>query len=452
MDSGIFKAYDIRGIVPDQIDAEVAFRIGTGFTQSEILRTGANVVVGHDPRLSSEELFGALADGLTSSGMDVVDIGLCTTPMLYFAVNILDAAGGVMITASHNPKEYNGFKLVREKAIPIGSDSGLQRVQQEATSGSRRSQGPRGRTSAVDIRERYVDSFAQRFPRERVSTKLVCDAGNGAVGPILAAVLADRAIAYTPLFFEPDGRFPNHAANPLEDRNLETLREEIRTRPGAVGAAFDGDGDRVCFVDENGTVIRGDLVTALLGTRMLALHGPSRVLYDLRSSRIVPEVLAASGGEPVKTRVGHAFVKALMRQHEALFAGELSYHFYFRDFFYCESGIYALLEVLSLLEESQTSLAELVAPLLRYAHSGEINFRIEDKEPAMAETEKHYGAGTVSRLDGLSVDFPEWWFNLRPSNTEPFLRLNVEANSKAVMEAKVAEISGILSRYGSRCP
>ena len=452
MDSDIFKAYDIRGIVPDQIDADAAFRIGAGLAQARILRTGGSVVVGHDPRLSSEDLFGALADGLTTCGVNVVDIGLCTTPMLYFAVNILDAAGGVMITASHNPKEYNGFKLVREEAIPIGSDSGLQSVQQEATSGSPKKHGPRGQASAVDIRERYVDFFAQRFPRKTMATKLVCDTGNGAVGPILSAVLVDRAIAYTPLFFEPDGHFPNHAANPLEDRNLEALREEIRTKPGAIGAAFDGDGDRVCFVDENGSVIRGDLVTALLGARMLALHGPSRVLYDLRSSRIVPEVLAASGGEPVKTRVGHAFVKALMRQHQALFAGELSYHFYFRDFFYCESGIYALLEMLSLLEESEASLAELVAPLLRYAHSGEINFRIEDKEPAMEETEKRYSAGTVSRLDGLSVDFADWWFNLRASNTEPFLRLNVEANSKPVMEEKVAEIGAILSRYGSRYP
>ena len=451
MDPKIFKAYDIRGVVPEQVDADVALRIGIGFARSGILPKRSSVVVGHDPRLSSEELSAAFARGLSACGVDVVDIGLCTTPMLYFTVNLLAAAGGAMVTASHNPSEYNGFKLVRENAIPIGSDSGLEKIKHEAAATSPAGRGPRGRTSTVDIREQYIEYFAHRFPRGKLARRLVIDTGNGAVGPILSSVLAERGINYTSLFFEPDGRFPNHAANPLDESTLTALRAEMRKQGGAIGVAFDGDGDRVCFLDEDGNVLRGDLVTALLGPRLLSRHGPSRVLYDLRSSRIVPEMLAASGGEPIKTRVGHAFVKALMRQHQALFAGELSYHFYFRDFFYCESGIYALLEMLSLVEESRGSLVELVAPLLRYAHSGEINFKIQDKERALAAMERHYSTGTVSRQDGLSVDFNDWWLNLRPSNTEPLLRLNVEALSRTLMEEKVAEIDGILPRYGSRC-
>jgi phosphomannomutase len=443
--SRIFKAYDIRGIYPEEINESVAYRVGFGYARSGIISAGDLIVLGRDMRESSDALFGAFAAGAGGNGLDIVDIGLCTTPMFYFAVNELQAAGGAMITASHNPGTYNGFKLVREGAIPIGNDSGLEQIKQQTLKAlPRPKDGPPLNIHRRDVAESYAGFFSQRFSI-KLEKPVIIDTGNGTVGPILRRVLRDQRINYRELFFEPDGRFPNHEANPLNEENLRDLRQAMAEQPGSIGVAFDGDGDRVCFLDEAGETVRGDLFVALLAPRILARNGGGKILYDLRSSRVVPDQVKRYGGEPIRTRVGHAFIKHIMREQRAVFGGELSYHFYFRDFFNCESGIYAMLQAIELLAESSKTLAELVAPLRTYAHSGEINFRVADVGAALAMVEKHFKDGDVSYLDGLSVDYPEWWFNLRPSNTEPLLRLNVEADNEQLLKENVQAISRLLN-------
>lgn len=444
MDTSIFKAYDIRGVYPTQLDENAAYRIGIGLSKSGILTGGKLLVVGRDMRKSSDTLFEAFASGACDNGYDVVDIGLSTTPMLYFAVNELEAAGGAMITASHNPGEYNGFKIVRESAIPIGCDSGLEEIKRQALRATPlRTDSPAPIRRCEGVLESYADYFARRFSIE-LKKPVIIDAGNGITGPVLRRVLRDQGIEYRELFFEPDGRFPNHEANPLKEETLSQLKETIAETPHSIGAAFDGDGDRVCFVDEDGHVVRGDLLCALLARRLLEENGPADILYDLRSSRIVPEVIRAFGGEPVKTRVGHAFVKQIMRARHALFGGELSYHFYFRDFFNCESGILAMLHVCRLLAETKQDLSELVAPFRKYSHSGEINFQVSDTASVLRMLENDFAAGSISHLDGLSIEYDEWWFNVRSSNTEPLLRLNLEANTPDLMQEKLDLITQMI--------
>ena len=447
LDERIFKAYDIRGIYPDELNEDAAYRIGISFARSGLLTRGKVLVVGRDMRESSNSLFDAFASGANAGGLDVIDIGLCTTPMLYYAVNVLNAAGGAMITASHNPGQYNGFKLVREEAIPIGGDSGLDRIKQEALIASRIGNGAHnGTTRREDILEQYAAFFAQRFS-VNLATPIVIDTGNGMAGAILPRILQDQQITYQPLFFEPDGRFPHHEANPLKEENLHQLREAMKEAPGSIGVAFDGDADRVCFLDEAGQVVRGDLLVALLAPRFLSEHPGGKILYDLRSSRIVPEEILKAGGQPIKTRVGHAFIKHIMRVEGALFGGELSYHFYFSEFFNCESGILAMLEVLDIVAKSGSSLSELIDPLRKYSHSGEVNFRVNSVEDALRTIESHFSGDHISRLDGLSVEHEDWWFNVRPSNTEPLLRLNLEADTCAIKEEKVALVRRLLKAH-----
>lgn len=444
MNYDIFKAYDVRGIYPSELDEADAYRIGRGFALSELLKRGKPVVVGRDMRTSSDSLAEAVSSGLVAEGYSVVDIGLCTTPMLYFAVNALDAAGGVMVTASHNPGEYNGFKFVREQAIPIGSESGLAEIKQQAMNVSHDSNSLlRGSIRREDVLDRYAAFFADRFAVE-LEKPLVIDAGNGMAGAILPRILSSQKLIYHELFFEPDGRFPNHEANPLKDENLRQLREVMKEIPGSIGIAFDGDGDRVCFLDESGQVVRGDLLTALLAAELLDDDNGGKILYDLRSSRVVPEVIRNHGGEPIKTRVGHAFIKQIMREEQAIFGGELSYHFYFSEFFNCESGILAMLQTCKLLAKSGKPASKLVEPLRKYAHSGEINFRVADVDNALKYVQEQFSDGRLSRLDGVSVDYENWWFNLRASNTEPLVRLNLEADTQSLMEAGVERVAHLL--------
>ena len=447
LNESIFKAYDIRGIYPDELNEDAAYRIGIGFARSELLTLGKDLVVGRDMRESSGSLFDAFASGANAGGLDVIDIGLCTTPMLYFAVNVLNAAGGAMITASHNPGQYNGFKLVREEAIPIGSDTGLDRIKQEALIASRTGNGTHGGTTRQeDILDKYAAFFAQRFSVD-LANPVVIDTGNGMAGAILPRILQDQQITYQRLFFEPDGRFPHHEANPLKEENLRQLREAMDDSPGSIGVAFDGDADRVCFLDETGRTIRGDLLVALLAPRFLSERPGGKILYDLRSSRIVPEHILKFGGQPIRTRVGHAFIKHVMREEGALFGGELSYHFYFSEFFNCESGILAMLEVLNIVAESGQSLSELIDPLRKYSHSGEINFRVTSVEEALRTIQRSFGNGRISHLDGLSVEYEDWWFNLRPSNTEPLLRLTLEADTTAGMKEHVNQVKHLLEAH-----
>jgi len=448
-DRSVFKAYDIRGLFPSQINEDMAWRVGYGLAQCPLI-AGSNprtIVVGRDARESADVLFSAFASGAAYGGAEIIDIGLSTTPMLYFAVNKLAAAGGAMITASHNPGEYNGFKLVRAKAIPMGSGAGLEDVRDIALS-AHVQQGSTAKTVSQhdEILDGYTRFFAERFQIDLDSTVHI-DTGNGATGAILPRILENQGIQYNPLFFEPDGRFPNHDANPLVEANLADLKAAVIADEQAVGLAFDGDGDRVCFVDGCGNAIRGDLITTLMAEKLLEANPGRTILYDLRSSRIVPQIIREAGGEPVRTRVGHAFIKQQMRELNALCAGELSYHFYFEDFFYCDGGIYAMLEVLDLLAKTGKSLDELVEPLRQYAHSGEINFEVGDVHQAMAEIERHFHDGDVSRLDGLSIDYADWWLNLRPSNTEPLLRLNLEAEREEIMKQRVKEITRLLARF-----
>ena len=449
MDTTIFKAYDIRGVYPAQLDDDAAYRIGAGFATSGLLPPGSTILVGRDMRESSDALFRSFVAGAMGHGIEVVDIGLCTTPMLYFAVNTLRAAGGAMITASHNPGRYNGFKLVRESAIPIGGNSGLEEIKRHALRHDAAAPAPGIAPPCDDsIAPLYVRYFSDRF-RIQLDRPVIIDTGNGIAGPIVRRVLQDQRIVHDELFFEPDGRFPNHEANPLKEETLATLRTTVAETPDAIGVAFDGDGDRVCFVDEEGTVVRGDLLTALLSKRLLRDEAPATILYDLRSSRIVPEIIRHAGGEPVKTRVGHAFVKRILREQNALFGGELSYHFYFRDFFFCESGILAMLHVCRLLAETGERLVDLVAPFRKYFHSGEINFEVPNPQDTLRILENRFADGRVEKLDGLSVTYDDWWFNVRSSNTEPLLRLNIEAETLSLLRSSIRVLSQII-REGPR--
>jgi phosphomannomutase len=439
----IFKAYDIRGIVPDQLDPDVAYGIGRAtahhFEVDEI-------AVGRDARTHSPELAEALIEGIRDEGVDVVDLGLVSTPMLYFAVDHLDTGGGVMVTASHNPGQYNGFKLCREHAIPVGEASGLKEI--EALTASRaqaHAVSPRGALRVEAVLDAYVDhvlAVASSRPKLRVAI----DCGNGMAGRALVPLLERLPLEVERLYFEPDGTFPHHEADPLKRENLEDLIQAVRRSNADFGVAFDGDGDRACFVDEQGEPISSDLITALLGCYQLKRAPRGRVLYDLRSSRAVAEEIERAGGRPEMCRVGHSFVKAQMRETGAIFAGELSGHFYFRfsNTLVADDGTAAFIAMLDVLADRDEPLSKIVAPLRRYTASGEINRRVADVSKVLKTIEAEQPEGAeISKLDGLLVRYPEWWFNLRPSNTEPVLRLNLEADTP---ERMVAERDRLLHR------
>lgn len=425
----IFKAYDIRGIVPDELDAKLAYRIGRA--TAHFIGAGP-IAVGCDARVHSPELTRALIDGIRDEGIDVVDLGLVATPMLYFGVEATSAAAGVMVTASHNPGRYNGFKICRAHAVPVGEVSGLREI--EALCAARAALPPatrRGGLGARDVREgyaRHVLAVGTHRPR----LKVAIDCGNGMAGVGLEAVLAALPIEVVPLYFEPDGTFPNHEADPLKRENLEDVAQAVRRSGADFGVAFDGDGDRAVFVDGTGEPVSADLATALIARHLLARNPGARVLYDLRSSRVVEEEIEKSGGVAGMCRVGHSFVKAQMREEGAIFAGELSGHLYFRfsDSLIADDGTAAFIALLDVLGAEGRPLADLVKPLRRYAASGEINNRVVDAQVVLREIgAEHAQAPVISHLDGLLVRYPTWWFNLRASNTEPVLRLNLEADT-----------------------
>jgi len=425
----IFKAYDIRGVVPEQLDPDVAYGIGRAtahYFEADL------IAVGRDARTHSPELAEALIDGIRDEGVDVIDLGLISTPMLYFAVDQLEAGGGVMVTASHNPGEYNGFKLCREHAIPVGEASGLKQIEElcSARAGAP-AVSPRGILRVEAVVDAYVEHVLASGT-SRPKLKVAIDCGNGMSGRALVPLLERLSLEVERLYFEPDGSFPNHEADPLKRENLEDLVQAVRRTGADFGVAFDGDGDRACFVDEQGEPISSDLITALLARYQLMRSPRGRVLYDLRSSRVVPEEISKAGGRAEMCRVGHSFVKAQMRESGAIFAGELSGHFYFRfsDKLIADDGTAAFVAMLDVLADRDQPLSAIVAPLRRYAASGEINRRVDDVSHVLKTIESEYAEGAeVSNLDGLLVRYPEWWFNLRPSNTEPVLRLNLEADT-----------------------
>lgn len=453
----IFKAYDIRGTYPEQIDKKTAFCIGFGlvqFLQEKTKNSSPSVVVGQDARPSSPKIFSGLVSGINKAGGDLITIGQSSTPMLYFGVNYLGAAGGVMITASHNPAGTNGMKLTREKAIPISADSGMEKIKEKALAVAKDNpEFPEFELKKKDIQTEYVD-FLTNGKEVNLETPIVIDFGNGMAGPPVEEALNRLEIPYKALYSKPDCRFPNHEANPLKEETLAAVKTELQNSDYLLGAAFDGDGDRVGFLTEKAKMIGGDFITALLARSLLKKKKTGKVIYDLRSSKIVPEVIKKKGGKAVETRVGHSFIKGLMREEDADFAGELSSHFYFPFQFdqktaYFESGIMALLEILELISKTGKSLSELVEPLQKYYQSGEINFELNNKDEVMKKLERYYEdeAGRISHLDGVKIDFEEWWFNLRPSNTEPYLRLNLEAETKNLLEEKVEEVRGLIEEY-----
>jgi len=446
--AGIFKAYDIRGIVPKQLDETLAEKIGLSFQfvlDDEDRAFGNTVVVSRDMRPSSVGLAAALSKGLVESGLDVVDIGLATTPMNYFAIGHLKTAGGVQTTASHNPAEYNGFKFSRHEANPVSGDHGIALMEKKVAADDLPQAVTPGEVRHTSIFEAYgkhVLSFLRR-PANARKLKVVVDAANG-MGTIYKPFLEQTGIELIPLYFELDGTFPNHEANPLKLENLRDLQKAVREQGADLGVSFDGDADRAAFVDETGEPVGSDLATALIGGALLQRQPGQHVCYDLRSSRAVAEYIAECGGIPVRERVGHSFIKATMRKLNAVFGGELAGHYYFRDNFTADCALMAVVEMLNMLWKSGGTMSALVAPLLRYAKSPEINFVVEDKEEKMAAIAEHFSDGKIDHLDGITVQYPDWWFNVRPSNTEPYLRLVLEARTPEMLADKRHQLEGML--------
>jgi phosphomannomutase len=437
--SSIIKAYDVRGVVPDQWDEDVARAIGAAFAEFVHTESGAtSVVTAHDMRESSVPLSRAFAEGVISRGVDVVEAGLGSTDLLYFAAGSLDVPGA-MFTASHNPAQYNGIKLCRAGAAPIGQDSGLRTIREWAERGDYDRRPDRvGTVTSQDVLAGYAAHLHSLVDLTGIRPlKVVVDAGNGMGGHTVPVVLADLPLEIVPLYFELDGSFPNHEANPLDPANLVDLQAAVRKHDADIGLAFDGDADRVFVVDENGDPVSPSAVTALVAVRELAKGHGTTIIHNLITSKAVPEIVREHGGDPVRTRVGHSFIKAEMARTDAVFGGEHSAHYYFRDFWRADTGMLAAMHVLAALGEQSRPLSELTAAYSRYAASGEINSTVADAPGKMAEVRSTFGdqdGASVDDLDGLTVQLSDGaWFNLRASNTEPLLRLNVEAPDEARM-------------------
>ncbi|MCZ7649776.1 MAG: phosphomannomutase/phosphoglucomutase [Thermoanaerobaculia bacterium] len=447
--AGIYKAYDVRGIYPTQLDEAIARDIGRAFSHlldaEDRAHGGTKVVVSRDMRPSSVPLSAALIEGLTAAGLDVVDIGLATTPMNYFAIGHLQAAGGVQVTASHNPAEYNGLKFSKHEARPVSGDHGIPLLEKSVAEGDLPRAATPGSVSTADVFAAYQEhvlSFLRR-PAGARPLKVVIDAANG-MGTIDRPIFEAMGIEVVPLYFELDGSFPNHEANPLVLANLRDLMAKVRETGADLGVSCDGDYDRSAFVDETGEPIGSDLITGLIGGELLSREPGKHVLYDLRSSRAVAEYIREKGGIPVRERVGHSFMKATLRQHAGIFGGELAGHYYFRDNYYADCAVLAVVEVLNLLWSSGRKMSELVAPLHRYAKTPETNFEVEDKEGMIRQLAARYADAEIDYLDGITIQYPDWWCNVRPSNTEPLLRLVCEAATPELMAAKRDELVALI--------
>jgi phosphomannomutase len=429
----IFKAYDIRGIVPDELDESVAGAVGAAFARM----TGAKAIVTvHDMRTSSAPLAEAFGTGAASQGVDVVSAGLGSTDMLYYASGSLGIPGA-MITASHNPAKYNGIKLCRAGARPVGAETGLVELRAMAEGGVPAAQGAPGTIEARDLLSGYADHLKTLVDLSAIRPLTVAvDAGNGMAGHTVPKVFEGLPINLVPLYFELDGTFPNHEANPIDPKNLADLQRAVIRSGADIGLAFDGDADRCFVVDERGEIVSPSVLTALIAVRELAREPGATIIHNLITSRAVPEIVSAHGGTPVRTRVGHSFIKAEMAETGAIFGGEHSGHFYFRDFWFADSGMLAGLHVLAALGSQDGPLSSLLAEYARYHASGEINSEVDDQQAATERVRAAFADRdgiTMDELDGLTVDSGTWWFNLRPSNTEPLLRLNVEAPDEATL-------------------
>ena len=433
----IIKAYDIRGLVKNEITPDFSFSLGVAFAKFlEIEREPATIVVGEDMRASSAPLAAAFSDGATSQGMDVIRIGLASTDMLYFASGKLNLPG-IMFTASHNPAKYNGMKLCKSGAKPIGQESGLLTIRKFIEDGVPISNRPVGSVKSQDLLSEYVDYLLARFPKKtfkKRKLKVVIDAGNGMAGFTAPAVMKHLNIDLIPMYFDLDGNFPNHEANPIESENLKDLQKKVKKEKADIGLAFDGDADRCFLIDEKGDLVNPSALTALIAVRELKSQPGSTIIYNLISSKAVAEVITENKGVGLRSRVGHSYIKSLMAESGAIFGGEHSGHFYFADFWRADSGMLAALYALAELMDSNKPLSNLLKPYNRYFSSGEINSKVKDVAKSIkAVEEKYEGKYQLDHLDGLTVTADSWWFNLRPSNTEPLLRLNVEANTEKEM-------------------
>ena len=434
----IFKAYDIRGLVGSELTKQFAFSTGVAFARFlESQREPATVVIGEDMRPSSPELADAFSSGITSQGLDVIRIGLASTDMLYFASGKLNLPGA-MFTASHNPAEYNGIKLCLSGARPVGKESGLLMIEKFVNEGVPLSTRPVGSERKQELLTVYVDHLLGLVNLSNIRPlKIVIDAGNGMAGHTAPAVFSKLNAEIIPMYFELDGTFPNHEANPIDEENLKDLKRMVKRQKADIGLAFDGDADRCFLVDENGDAVNPSLLTALIADRELSKHPGATIIYNLISSRAVKEVITEKGGIALRSRVGHSYIKAMMAESGAIFGGEHSGHFYFADFWRADSGMLAALHAIAALSSSELSLSKLLKPYARYVASGEINSKVADGVKKISEIKELYQTDNeTDELDGLTVSGDSWWFNVRASNTEPLLRLNVEARN----EAQMAEI------------
>jgi phosphomannomutase len=451
LDPQVFKAYDVRGIYPSQLDEDGAYGIGRAYVEEFEPR---RIAVGRDMRLSAPPMAAAVMAGASDAGADVLDVGMVGTEMVYFAVGQLALDGGIAVTASHNPRDYTGMKIVRRGALPVGGDSGLVAVRERALAGLGASGGQTpGHVEQYDIWPRYVERVLSFIDVGAIRPlRVVIDAANGMAGVMLEPILERLSIDAVPYFFEPDGAFPNHEPNPLLPENREFIVRKVREDGADLGVAFDGDADRCFFVDDTGEFIPGDFATALLSEAVLDKEPGGTIIYDVRASWAVPETIERAGGIPIVNRVGHAFIKHRMRNEDAAFAGEVSGHYYFRDFSQADSGVIPFLLMLELVSKKRRPLSEIVRPFReRYFLTGELNTPVADVAVKLQELKEHFsGEGDVSHLDGISVDAQDWHMNVRPSNTEPLLRLNLEARSRELMERKRDEVLAVMRGRDAR--
>jgi len=440
----IFKAYDIRGIYPDQLNEEAAYAIGRAFATFLKVDT---VIVGRDMRLSGPQVFDAVTRGLMDQGADVINIGMVSTDQYYFACAILDQAG-MMVTASHNPAQYNGFKMVKKMPYLLSGEEGIQDLRRIIEADAFAQPTRQGKMTEQDLSADFVQMVLSLIDGPALAPlKVIADTGNGMVGPILKRVYERLpSINLTGMYLDPDGSLPNHGLDPLQPENRAELQQRVVAEGADIGFAFDGDGDRFFTIDDRGEFVSGDFMTALMGQYFLEKYPGAKILYDVRASWAVPDLIRADGGIPLMERVGHAFIKSRMAQEDAVFAGEVTGHYYFKDFFFADSGIVPSLVIMEMLSKKKAKLSDLLKPLeATYFISGEINTRVSgDVQAKIQELADAFEDGKVEWLDGVSVTYDDWHFNVRPSNTEPLLRLNLEAKSKALMEEKRDQILEII--------
>jgi len=454
MIKSIFKAYDIRGLYPEEVNEEAAWKIGhatarflrsllAGYERGQV--NAQSLLVGRDMRSHSPAVAGALIEGMTASGANVIDIGMIDTPQIYFAINHLGTCGGVQTTASHNPAQYNGFKISGLNARPIGAETGLAEIKHIATSLRHTTAAGAGQVTCQDLTEPYRRHILRFVGSNYKKLKIVIDASNGMAGKWVPLIFGELDLKIIPLNFECNGTF-KHDPNPLVKANLAELKQTVIDKKADLGLCFDGDADRLMVIDEKGKTIGCDIITALLAGYFLRKNPGSTIVYDLRSSRVVPEEISRNGGIPRRDRVGHAFMKKTLKDTKGIFGGELSGHFYYRDNFFTDSGMITLAHMINVISETDKPLSELVKPLQRYCSSGEMNFEVDDKDAMMKLLAEKNPQAQIDDLDGVTVQYPDWWFNCRPSNTEPLLRLNVEAENKKILNEKLTSLQAILGK------